>query len=228
MSKEYEYSFQDFDKSKIISKLKELKAVYKGTYLFKVQKFKLPNSLLPEVRNNSRARVRDEGHRITMTIKTTTADFDEETELIIDNFENGVALLLQLGCTKHLYLEKIREIWTVQNTEVVFDTPPGYPEIMEIESKTKKQLNKMVKIFGLTIEKDQKNLFVELFGIDMKKLDKFDNVTFINVKKILTPLVTKNIKQFNTLVNAQKTLFIGLRETRPTPSKKLTILKNTF
>ena len=45
----------------------------------------------------------------------------------------------------------------------------------------------------------------------MKKLDKFDNVTFTNVKKILTPLVTKNIKQFNILVAMQlkqyKTLF---------------------
>lgn len=203
MSKEYEYSFQDFDKSKIISKLKELKAVYKGTFLFRVQQFKLPNSLHRDRQYDSRARIRDEGHRITMTIKTTTTDFDEEREIIIDNFENGVALLLQLGCTKHLYLEKIREIWELKNCEIVFDTPPGYPEIMEIESKTLAGLNKMVKLLGLVIEKDQKNLFVELFGIDMKKLDKFDNVTFTNVKKILTPLVTKNIKQFNILVNAQ-------------------------
>ena len=210
MPKEYEYSFQDFDKSKIISKLKCLKAVYKGIYLFRVQQFKLPNSLHRDRQYDSRARVRDEGHRVTMTIKTATADFDEEREIIIDNFENGVALLLQLGCTKHLYLEKIREIWTVQNTEVVFDMPPGYPEIMEIESKTLKELNKMVKIFGLTVEKDQKNLFVELFGIDMEKLEKFDNVTFTNVKKILTPLVTKNIKQFNILVNMQLTLFTPL------------------
>ena len=37
MPKEYEYLFQDFDKLKIISKLKELKAIYKGTYLFRVQ-----------------------------------------------------------------------------------------------------------------------------------------------------------------------------------------------
>ena len=219
MPKEYEYSFQDFDKTKIISKLKDLKAVYKGTYLFKVQQFKLPNSLHKDRQYDIRARVRDEGHRITMTIKTTTADFDEEKEIIIDNFENGVALLLQLGCTKQVYIEKIREIWTIGknstqcNTEVVFDTPPGYPEVMEIESKTLKQLNKMVKIFGLTVvpESEQKNLFVELFGIDMEKFGKFDNVTFINVKKLVTPLVTKNIKQFNKLTDDHlkkyKTLF---------------------
>jgi adenylate cyclase class IV len=117
MPKEYEYSFQDFDKAKIISKLKKLKAVYKGTFLFRVQQFKLPNQ--PDIKQY-RARIRDEGHRITMAIKTTTADFDEEKEIIIDHFENGVALLLQLGCTKHVYFEKIREIWQLKNCEIVY------------------------------------------------------------------------------------------------------------
>jgi adenylate cyclase class IV len=193
MSKEYEYSFQDFDKLKIVSKVKELKGAYKGTFLFRVQQFKLPNQ--PDIKKY-RARVRDEGHRITMTIKTTTADFDEEREIIIDNFENGVALLLQLGCTKHVYFEKIREIWELKNCEIVFDTPPGYPDVMEIESKTLAGLNKMVKLLGLVVipEKEQKNLFVELFGIDEKEFKKIENITFNNAKKILTPLITKNKK----------------------------------
>jgi adenylate cyclase class IV len=205
MPKEYEYSFQDFDKAKIISKLKDLKAVHKGIFLFRVQQFKLPNQ--PDIKQY-RARVRDEGHRITMTIKTTTVDFDEEKEIIIDNFENGVALLLQLGCTKHVYFEKIREIWQLKNCEIVFDTPPGYPDVMEIESKTLAGLNKMVKLLGLlVVEKEEKNLFVELFGIDEKEFKKLNNITFTNVKKILTPLVTKNKKQFNALVDRQKTLF---------------------
>jgi adenylate cyclase class IV len=169
MPKEYEYSFQDFDKLKIVSKLKDLKAVYKGNFLFRVQQFKLPNQ--PDIKKY-RARVRDEGHRITMTIKTTTADFDEEKEIIIDNFENGVMLLLQLGCTKHVYYEKIREIYYVKGSnvrslwngsnvrslwneysEIVFYTEEGFPEIMEIESPTFEELEKMVKIFKL-----QKNI----------------------------------------------------------------------
>jgi len=138
-----------------------------------------------------------------MTIKTTTEDFDEEREIIIDNFENGVALLLQLGCTKHVYYEKIREIWELKNCEIVFDTPPGYPDVMEIESKTLVGLNKMVKLLGLVVipEKEQKNLFVELFGIDENEFKKLNNITFNNTKKILTPLVTKNKKQFNKLTD---------------------------
>ena len=90
MPKEYEYTVQDFDKLKIISKLRELKGVHKGTYLFRVQQLKMPGE---ENTKKIRARVRDEGFRITMTIKTTTVDFDEEKEIIIDNFENGIDLL---------------------------------------------------------------------------------------------------------------------------------------
>uniref|UniRef100_A0A6C0I2A3 CYTH domain-containing protein n=1 Tax=viral metagenome TaxID=1070528 RepID=A0A6C0I2A3_9ZZZZ len=213
MPKEYEYEFYDYNKSKVIAKIKELKGIYKGTFLFRVQQFKLPTSLLSETfqgkdrqDDNKKAyiRVRDEGFKITMTIKIPTSDgFAEETEIVIDNFENGVDMILLLGCIKTVYYEKVREIYDIGNTEIIFDMNPGYPEFMEIESKTLAQLNKMVKIFGLTVvpESEQKNLFVELFGIDMEKFGKFDNVTFTNVKKLVAPLVTKNIKQFNKLTD---------------------------
>lgn len=78
---------------------------------------------------------------------------------------------------------------------------------MEIESKTLAGLNKMVKLLELVVEKEEKNLFVELFGIDEKEFKKLDHITFNNAKKILTPLVTKNKKKFNALVDRQKALF---------------------
>ena len=80
---------------------------------------------------------------------------------------------------------------------------------MEIESKTLGELQKMVRLFNLTVvpDKKQKNLFVELFGIDMKKIDKIDNITFVNAKKILNPFVSKNKKEFNLLINQQINYF---------------------
>jgi adenylate cyclase class IV len=147
---------------------------------------------------NSKIRIRDEGFIITMTIKTKTEinNFDEEKEIIIDNFETGIDMLLILGCEKDAYHEKIREIWTIKNTEIIFDIGPGYTEIMEIESKTIGELKNMVKLFNLIVipKNERKNLFVELFGIDMKEIYKIKNITFINAKKILTPLVLKNKK----------------------------------
>ena len=43
MPKEYEYTFQNFNKSRILSKLRKLNAIYIGTFLFKVQQFNPPS-----------------------------------------------------------------------------------------------------------------------------------------------------------------------------------------
>ena len=144
MPKEYEYTFQNFNKDKIITKLRKLGGKYKGTFLFRVQQFDFPPYNI---------RVRDEEYRTTMTIKIPTEDFDDEWEIIIDNFDDGVQFLLNLGFKKQRYYEKVREIYHVKRhlwdpyTEIVFDTEEGFPEIMEIESKTFNQLQKMYKIF---------------------------------------------------------------------------------
>lgn len=157
MPKEYEYVFQNFDKDKIINKLKKLGGVYKGTFLFRVQQFDPP----PHIVLPYNIRVRDEEYRTTMTIKIPTEDFDDEWEVIIDDFDDGVQFLLNLGFTKQRYYEKVREIYHIRGrfnfltqplwneyTEIIFDTEEGFPEIMEIESKTFNQLQKMYKIFS--------------------------------------------------------------------------------
>ena len=162
MPKEYEYAFKKFNRAKILSKLVELGAIYGGTFLFKVQQFNPP---LHSLHKKMNIRVRDEEYRITMTIKTPTEDFDNEEEIIIDNFDSGVNYLLSIGCTKDVYYEKVREIWILPNipnipnipnntfakkyTEIVFDTEAGLPDIMEIESSTFEELERVVYLFGL-------------------------------------------------------------------------------
>ena len=206
MSKEYEHAFYDFNKEDIISKIKELKGEYKGIYLFRVQIFIHPLNTL-----GTYIRIRDEGYRITMTYKMQKSNdvYREEDEIIINDFDIGVAILLGLGCTKKYYYEKIREIWTIKdplskglhpkNTEIVFDSNPGVDDRMEIESKTLKELKEMIKYFGLEII-DVKDRYNDLFGIIIPKTM---DLTFIDVKKDLIGYVTKNKKNFITLVNNQ-------------------------
>jgi hypothetical protein len=62
MPKEFEHAFYDFDKKEIISKMKEMKGKHKGTFLFRVQIL-----IHPHDAPGTYIRVRDEGHRITMT-----------------------------------------------------------------------------------------------------------------------------------------------------------------
>ena len=193
---EYEYAFFDFDKKEIIKKIIKNKGKHQGTYLFRVQVF-----IHPLDKQGTYIRVRDEGHRITMTYKykDPNAKFENESEITIDNFDTAVEMLLGIGCKKKYYYEKIRDIWTLKNTEIVFDSNPGIDDRMEIESKTKKELNDMVKLFNVT-PIDRADRYMDLFGITIPKtLD----LKFQNAKKDLLPFVQKNKKEFIILVDNQ-------------------------
>jgi predicted adenylyl cyclase CyaB len=200
MPKEFEHAFFDFDKKDIISKIKKLNGKKKGTYLFKVQIL-----FHPITTEGTYVRVRDEGFRTTMTYKyqAATDKYPEEKEVTIDNFDNGVDLLLGLGCKKKYYYEKIREIWTVKNTEVVFDTNPGIDDRLEVESKTLSEMKDFIKLFNLTI-KEREERYLELFGIVIpKNID----LKFTNVKKDLIKHVTKNKDKFVEVVDDQVKIY---------------------
>lgn len=50
------------------------------------------------------------------------------------------------------YYEKTREIWKLGTSEIIYDNCPMLPELMEIECEKQSTLDKMVKMFGLTME----------------------------------------------------------------------------
>ena len=199
MPKEFEHAFFDFNKKDIIKKIKELGGKKKGVYLFRVQVLIHPLNL-----PNTYVRVRDEGYRITMTYKYTKDKYSDEEEVKVDNFDTAVNILLGVGCKKKYYYEKIREIWDVKNTEVVFDSNPGIDLRMEVESKTKKEMNEMITIFNLKVVDRIQTRYDEMFGIVIpSNID----LTFLNVKKDLLKCVTKNKKEFIELVDKQVTLY---------------------
>jgi adenylate cyclase class IV len=228
MPLEYEYRYQagKFNKDKIRYKLKELGAVKHGHWLFRVQVF-----TNPLVGTNPYVRVRDEGHKITMTYKTKgNKEFTDEQEVIINDFDTGVNIMLGLGCIKRYYYEKLREIWHLADTEVCFDTNPGRPDLMEVEAKTKKDLVKMVGLLDLTdVPHDdfkEMELYELPFGIIIPgSID----LTFESVKKLLGPVVTKNKKGFNKLVDEQIKMYQLVKKYKngqaPEQSKKKTSKK---
>tara|TARA_B100001248_G_C27359586_1_gene445674 strand:- start:279 stop:938 length:660 start_codon:yes stop_codon:yes gene_type:complete len=197
MPLEYEHSFYNFNKDEIISKIKKNGFNLKGSFLFKVQIFKHPLNT-----EKTYIRVRDEGHRITLTFKLLSEKgFDNEMEVNVDNFDSTVNILEKLGCSKKYYYEKIREIWEKDHTEIVFDTNPGNPERMEVESTTKDDLNKILKILNLNSSMhDDSNKYMELFGIEIPKdID----LKFSSLEKDLVPHVKKNKELFLKLVKEQ-------------------------
>lgn len=197
---EYEHNFHNFEKSAIIKKLKLFNAKKKGIYLFKVQVLKPKDG-----KEGSYLRVRDEGFRITMTYKyyDNKANFADEHEVVIDNFNDGINILLGVGCEKKYYYEKIREIWNLDNSEIIFDSIPGLPEIMEIESKTQKELKKMVKLFELDIKEEKTSNYLSLYEINLNMTE----LKFTNVKKELLHLIKKNKELFEKIILKQINIY---------------------
>ena len=203
MPLEYEYQFYNYDKSTIIKSIKNIGFKNKGQFIFRIMLFTHPLNT-----PGTYIRIRDEGYRITLTYKTKDpkSNFENEDEVLIDNFDNGVKILFSLGCKKKFYYEKIREIWSENDNEIIFDINPGAPERMEIETSNKKDLDALTKHLQLTdliVEKGYKSL-KELFGV---VLDSNQDLTFLNAKKVLSKLVTKNKTKFKKIINDQLILY---------------------
>ena len=205
---EYEYAFKKYNKKKIISKIQKLGAEFFGHFIFKVIVF-----LHPQEGNKTYIRIRDEGYKCTMTTKTKSnkSQFSIENEVIIDDFNEAVKILYSLGCKKKYYYEKMREIWKIKDTEIIFDIGPGVPEIMEIEAKNKRILDNLVKQFGIKKDIINKSKYVNKY----KELYDFYvpsdiDLTFDNVKRKLSKYVKKNKKLFDKLVIENKKIFKSL------------------
>jgi predicted adenylyl cyclase CyaB len=211
MPLEFEYRYQEgtFEKNEIIEKLTKLGAVKHGNWIFRVQVFSNKN-----LNNNPYIRVRDDGFQITMTFKTkSNTEFVDEQEVTINDFDSGVNIMLGLGCEKKYYYEKLREIWHLGDAEICFDTNPGRYDIMEVETKTKKDLTDTVKLLDLeNVPHDDfkdMELYEKPFGIIIPNLI---DMTFTTIKKTLGPLVTKNKQNFNKLIKEQIKMFKSIKK----------------
>ena len=201
MSKEIEKRFFNFDRLEIEKILKELGAVKKGIFLFKIVQFKAN----PPIKT---FRVRDEGFRVTFTIKEKTNDYDFENEVIVNDFNEMRLMVNKLGYKEKYYMEKIREIYDIDESELIFDHYPGLPGYIEIEAPTEEKLNELVEKFGLDQNEKFGNfsiMYKELYQTGVDDLG-YLNITFDNINKTVKPLIDKNIDLFEKIIEGQKKL----------------------
>jgi adenylate cyclase class 2 len=219
---EIERVYFDFDEAQVKSKLAALGGQHKGKFLFRHVRFEPPRSDTHVVR----ARVRDEGHRTTMTVKrrfgamfpfgehggpggapSPGEKYDTEDEVIINDFDKGVGLMGALGARKMYYLEKMRDIHKVRGpvsggeAEIVFDTYPGLPPCLEIEAPTEADVLGLAAALGLRPDEDQArdagDMYLEHYGITKDR--PLTDLTFEGARVFFGPLVTKNREGFEEL-----------------------------
>ncbi len=134
MDIEFEATFANVDKGVIRSKLKEINAtLVRKEFLMKRVTFNLPKG--HEI-DGGWARVRDEGDKITLSLKVIDGDQihnQKEIFLEVDSFESGELLLDTLGCKKKSFQESKRELWKVGDVEVTIDEWPFLEPFVEVE-----------------------------------------------------------------------------------------------
>jgi adenylate cyclase class 2 len=149
MKIEYEAMFGDINKEDMRRKLTDVGAILvRSEFLQKRIVFSMPKG--HEIKGGW-IRVRDEGNRITMTLKVVDGDTIEnqkETLLEIDDISQAQEFLIMLGCEKKSYQENKRELWKLHNTEVTIDEWPFLEPFVEIEGDSEQSVQEAATLLS--------------------------------------------------------------------------------
>lgn len=106
----------------------------------------------PEMKKkNAFVRVRDEGHRTTITYKQfdeLSVDGAKEHEVIVSDFDEAAALLAAAGLAYTSFQESKRETWTHEDVEIVIDEWPRLSPYIEIESVSSDKVKAFAEKLG--------------------------------------------------------------------------------
>ncbi len=149
MQVEYEATYLNINRDEMSEKLKEIGAkLVRPEFMQKRIPFYFPNH---DDKEDRFIRVRDEGDKITMTLKIFEGDKIEdqkEINLVIDDFQKGVEILNLLGCEGKSYQETKREIWALDGVEIMIDEWPFLEPFVEIEGKSEEEVKNVSKKLG--------------------------------------------------------------------------------
>lgn len=151
---EFEATFTDINPNLIREKIKSLGGkLIKPQFNQKRTTFNFPKG--NEIEGGF-LRVRDESDKITMTLKIiksqNSIDSQKEVELKIDDYENAVLFLKTIGAKEKAFQETKRELWKVNNVEIMIDWWPFLEPIIEIEGKNEKEVKELSQKLGFNWE----------------------------------------------------------------------------
>lgn len=154
MKIEYEATFINIDKEEIRKKLKEVGAkLIKPEFIQKRVVFNLPQG--HEIKGGW-LRVRDEGDRITMSLKVVDGNKiknQKEICLNVDDFQNAELFLTTIGCERKAYQENKRELWLLDDVEITINEWPFLEPFVEIEGNSEDSVKKVSEKLSFNYKK---------------------------------------------------------------------------
>lgn len=184
MKTEFEAKFLDINKDEFRKKLKKLGAkLARPEFMQKRFAFHLPSG--HEIACGW-LRVRDEQDKITLSLKVVADEKNIEDQkeicLTVDSFDEAVLLLETIGCTKKSYQETLREIWVLDEVEIMIDTWPYIDPFVEVEGKSEEEVIKTSEKLGFDYSKA---LFCAVdriaemqYGMPAEKVNLLPKITF--------------------------------------------------
>lgn len=143
MNTEIEVKFLNIDHDEIRRKLTALGAqLDQPMRLMRRVVVHTPNM----TKKNAFLRVRDEGHRVTVTYKQfdqDSIDGTKEYEVIVSDFENAINIFSEAGLTYDTYQESKRENWRLGDVEIMLDEWPWLNPYIEIEGKSEEAVRRV-------------------------------------------------------------------------------------
>jgi len=183
MEIEYEATFTNIDKQEIREKLRKIKGkLIRPEFLQKRIVFSLPKG--NEIKGGW-VRIRDEGDKITMSLKVVDGmgiKSQKEICLKINNFKEAEEFLTILGCEKKAYQENKRELWKIDGIEVTIDEWPFLEPFVEIEGDSEESVKNIAEKLGF----DYRNaLFCSIDTLYSKKYNFSEDIINNQMPKIV-------------------------------------------
>ena len=176
MKIEYEATFVKVDKDEIRERLTSVGAkLIKLEFLQKRITLNLPSG--HELKDGW-LRVRDEGDKITLSLKVVDGDKIEnqkEISLAVDNLENTCDILQTIGCVKKSCQETKRELWKINDVEITIDEWPFLEPFVEIEGPSEQAVKVVAGELGFEWSNAKfcavGTLYAEKYGITEDKIN---------------------------------------------------------
>jgi adenylate cyclase class 2 len=153
MKAEIEAKFLDVSFDDIRQKLTDLGAVCEEPMRI-MRRVAIDNDFM-RTGKDSFLRVRDEGHRVTMTYKqfdSLSVDGAKEIEVEVSDYDATVALLEQIGLHSHTSQETRRENWRLGDVEIMLDEWPWIKPYIEIEAESETAIRELAAKLGFDWE----------------------------------------------------------------------------
>jgi adenylate cyclase class 2 len=151
MQTEIEVKFPQIDIDAMRERLKEAGAVCEQPMRL-MRRRTFDNNFMKQGKD-AFARVRDEGHKITMTYKqfdSLSLHGAKEIEIEVSDFEKACELMFQIGAGEVMssYQESRRETWRLGDVEIVIDEWPWLKPYIEVEGVSEEAVRKVADELG--------------------------------------------------------------------------------